>query len=101
MGIPTRWGGTGNGGTGVDWGIYFPPSEHGCTIHCDPSYHVNVFGRGEESGNAPIQAMVGAARPGYPGYQGGACIHGGGGRRQGRKNYRHRERDSRAGVDDG
>ena len=34
-----------------------------------------------EAGNAPIQEMVGAARPGYPINKGGACssIGGGGG----------------------
>ena len=29
-----------------------------------------------EAGNAPIQAMGGEARPGYPGDKGGACSSG-------------------------
>ena len=38
-----------------------------------------MFGGRAEAGNAPIQAMVGAARLEYPGDQGGACSHRGGG----------------------
>ena len=34
---------------------------------------------GAESGTAPIQVMVVAARPGYPGYKGGAGSSRGGG----------------------
>ena len=33
IGVPTHWGGAGNGGTGGDWGIYNPPPENGHTIH--------------------------------------------------------------------
>ena len=65
-----------------DWrisGIYQPPPEHGHTIHCDLSYHGLVSGSGAETGNAPIQAMVGADRPGYTGYKSGACSSRGGG----------------------
>ena len=80
VGIPTHWGGTGNGGTGVDWGIYHLPPEHGCAIHFDPPYHGLVFNGRAEAGNSPIQSMLGASCPGYHGYQGGAgiCRWGGG-----------------------
>ena len=73
MSVPTHWGGASNVGTGGDWGIYFPPPEHGCTIHFDSSYHILVSGGGSEAGNVPIQATVGADRPEYPGYKVGAC----------------------------
>ena len=70
VGVTTHWSGSGNGGTGGDRGIYRSPPEHGDTIHCDPSYHGIVFGGGAEARNAPIQVMVGTARPGYHGDQG-------------------------------
>ena len=54
-------------------------------MHCDPSYHGLVFGGRAESGNAPIQAMVGASHPGYheDKDRAGSC-GGGGGDRGGR-----------------
>ena len=67
------------GGTRGDQGLYRLPSEHSHTINCNPSYHGLVFGSGAESGNAPIQGMVGASRPGYHGKKGGTYSHGGGG----------------------
>ena len=70
MGVPTHWGGASNCGTGGDWGIYFPPPEHGIKIHCDFSDNGIVSDRGAESGNVPIQAMVGSACPVYPGDKG-------------------------------
>ena len=70
VGVPTHWSGADNGGIGGDRGIYCPPPEHGRAIYCDPSYHRLMFGRGAESGNAPIQEMVGTARPEYHEYQG-------------------------------
>ena len=73
--VHTHWGGAGNGGTGGDWGIYCPPPEHGRTIHCYSYYHGLVFGGGAEDGNAPIQAMVGSAHPGYHGDKGRAVRH--------------------------
>ena len=44
MGVPTHWGGVGNGVTGGYRGIYRPPPERGRAIHCDPSYHGLLFG---------------------------------------------------------
>ena len=79
MVVPTHWGVAGNGGTGGDRGIYLLPPEHGHTKHCESPYHGLMCGGGAEAGNAPIQAMVGAARPGYPGDKGRACSSGGGG----------------------
>ena len=79
MGVPTHWGGTGNGGTGGDQGINRPPPEHGCAIHCDLFYNGLVTGGGAKSGNAPIPAIVGESRPGYPRDKGGVCSNGGGG----------------------
>ena len=76
VGVPTHWGGSGNFGNRVDQGIYLPPPEYGHTIHCDLIHHGLVFGGGEDSSNASIQAMVRAALPGYNGYQGGACRRG-------------------------
>ena len=58
--------------------MYLPPLEHGCAIHCDPSYRGLVFGGGVEARNVPTQSMVRKACPGYPGDKGGACIRGGG-----------------------
>ena len=78
MGVPTHWGGTGNGGTGGDWGIYRLPPEHSRTINCESSYHGLVSGGGAEAGNAPTQEMVGADRPGYTGDKGRECRTGGG-----------------------
>ena len=72
MGVPTHCSGAGNGVTGGDWFIYRPPPEHGRTIHCDLTFHGAVSGRREEPGDAPIQEILGAARPKYPGYKGGA-----------------------------
>ena len=77
MGVPTHCNGSGNGGTGGGRGKYLPPPEHVCAIHCNPSHHGVVFGSGAESGNAPIQAMVGTYRPGYHGYHGGGVRLGG------------------------
>ena len=75
MGVTTDWSGSGNGGPGGDWGIYLPPPEDIRSIHFELSYHVILFGVRTESGNAPIQAMVGAACPGYNGDKGGAGSH--------------------------
>ena len=61
MSVPTNWGVTGNGETGRDWGIYHQTLDHGCAVHFKPSYHGLVFDGGVESGNVPIQAMVGEA----------------------------------------
>ena len=83
MGVPTHWDGDGNGGTGGDWGVYLPLPENGCTTHCDSYYHGLVFSSRAESRNAPIQAMVGSARPGYPGDTGGTCSSRGGGEETG------------------
>ena len=80
-------------------GIYCPPTEHGCTIQFDLSYHGLVSGGRVKAGNASIQAMVGAFSPGYPGYKFRACSSGGGGERRERKNQR--ERESRVGEDYG
>ena len=65
-----------------------------------------MFGGRAESGNAPIQAMVGASHPGYheDKDRAGSCKGGQPrrqGRRQGWKNWRRRDRESRLGVDDG
>ena len=79
VGVPTHWSGADNGGTGKYWGIYLPLPEHGCAIRYDPSYRGLVFGGGAENGNAPIQAMVGTARPVYHGDQGGPGSRRGGG----------------------
>ena len=75
VGVPTHWSGAENGGTVGYRGIYCPPPEHGRGIHCDPSYHGILFGGGKEDGGAPIQAMGGTSRPGFPGDQGraGSC----------------------------
>ena len=59
-------------------------------LYCDPSYHGLVFGGGAEAGNAPIQAMMGAARPGYTGYQGGSCSRRGGGGGRNKRTWRER-----------
>ena len=81
MGVLTHWIIVGNIGTGGYWGIYHPPLEHGCAIHCDPSYYGLVFGSRAEVGNVLIQAMVGTSRPEYHGdkYMAGSCGGGGGG----------------------
>ena len=98
VGVPTHWSGAGNGGTGGDRGLYRPLSEHGCAIHCDPSYHGLVFGGGAESRNLPIWVMVGSARPGYYEDKGRTGIHGGGGGgNAGWVNCRWGERESRSG----
>ena len=78
VGVPRHWSGAGNGGTGGDRGIYRLSPEHGCTIHCDPSYHGLVIGGRAESGNTPIQAIVRTARPGCHGDQvrAGSCVGG-------------------------
>ena len=73
MGVYTNWGGAGNGGAVGDLGVYPPPPEHGRTVHCDSFYHGLVSGGGAESGTAPIQAMVGSVRSGYPEDNCGAC----------------------------
>ena len=74
MGGATHWGSIGNCGTVGDQGIYLPPPEHGCTIHCDLSYHILVHGGRAEAGNAPILAYVIEDRFGYPGDKSGACF---------------------------
>ena len=74
LGVPARWNSDGSGWTGVDQGIYLPQPEHSYVIKFDPSYCGILFGGGVESENAPIQAMVTTARPGYHRYQGGAGI---------------------------
>ena len=73
MGVYTPWGVPNNGGTVGNQGVYFPPPEHGCKIHCDLSYHGLVSVGRAEARNAPIQVMVGSARLGYPVDKGGAC----------------------------
>ena len=78
MGVPTHWGGSGNGWTGGDWGVYCPPPQLGFAIHCNSYYQRLVSGGGAESGNSPIQAMVGAARPVYTGDKGRVCSSRGG-----------------------
>ena len=83
MGVLNHWGGAGNGGTAGDWGIYCPPPEHGRIIKFYSYYHGLVFGGEVEARNAPIQAMVGAVRLGYPGDKGGSCSSRGGGGRYG------------------
>ena len=70
MGVPTHWGGAGNIVTEGDRCIYHLSSEHVRTINFDYSYHGLVSGGVAEAGNEPIQAMVGAASPGYPGDKG-------------------------------
>ena len=79
VGVPTHWGGYINGGTGLYRGIYRLPPEHGHAIYFDLSYHGLVFGGRVEAGDSPIQAMVGASRPGYHKDQYGNGRHGGGG----------------------
>ena len=63
-----------------------------------------MSGGGAEAWNAPIQAMSGEARPGYPGDKGGVCRGGGGGSRRGKNIWRRRERERdmerRVGADD-
>ena len=66
-------------------GIYCLPPEHGRTVHLDSSYHGLVYGGGAEFGTVTIQAMVGAARYGYPRNNGGVCISGGGRGDEGRR----------------
>ena len=88
MVVSTHWCGSENGRTGGDRGIYCPPPEHGCTIYCDSSYHGFVSGGGVESGNSPIQAMLGASCLGYPGDKGGAFRSGGGVGVQVKNNHR-------------
>ena len=39
MSILTHWGGAGNGGIRLYWGIYCLSPEHGRTIHFNLSYH--------------------------------------------------------------
>ena len=85
MVVSNQWGGAGNGGTGVDWGIYLPPPEHVRTVHCGSSYPGLASGGRAEDGNALIQAMVGAARPGYPGGKGRTFSRVGGGGIGGRR----------------
>ena len=46
MGVPTHWGGAGNGGGGLYQGVYRPPPEHGHEVHCKSSYHRIVSGGG-------------------------------------------------------
>ena len=70
MGVCAHWSGAGNVGARGGRSIYFPPTEHVRTIHCDFSYHGLVSGGGAESGTAPIQEMVGSACPRYPGDNG-------------------------------
>ena len=73
MDVYTHWGGAGNGAAGVNWGVYRPPTEQGRTVHCNSYYH-GIFSRSRaEARTAPIQAMVGSTRSGYPGYKGRAC----------------------------
>ena len=79
MGVPTHWGGDGNGEAGQDMGVYPPPPEHGRTINFDSSYHGLVSGDRAESGTATFKGMTGAARSGYTMDKSGACISGGGG----------------------
>ena len=100
QGVPTYWGGAGNGGTGGDRGIYLLPPEHGRAINCNPSDHGLVFGGGEEAGNLYFQAMVGAYRPGYHGDQGGSGSRGGGGGYEG-GDRSWRSRESRVGAYNG
>ena len=66
MGICIHWGGTGNGGSGGDWGVYCPPSEHGLIVHFDSSCHGLVSGGRVEDGNAPLHAIVGESHSVYP-----------------------------------
>ena len=54
MGVYTHWGGSGNGGSGGDRGLYRPPQEHGLTVHCDLSYHGLVSDDGAKAETAPI-----------------------------------------------
>ena len=61
MGVYTHWGGAGTGGDGGYRGVYYPPPEHGCTVHCDLSYHGIVYDGGAESGTALIQLVMGQA----------------------------------------
>ena len=56
--------------------MYFPPPEHGHTIHCDSSYHGLMSGNGVEAGTVNIKVMVGAARSEYPRDKIRACISG-------------------------
>ena len=87
VGVPIHWSSAENDGTGGDRGIYLPPPEHGCTINFDLSYHGLMFGGVAESGNAPLQEMVGTSCSGYHEDQDRTCIHrgegGDGGRRTG------------------
>ena len=59
MGISTIWGGSGNGGTRRDQGVYCPPQEHGRKIHCNLSQHGLVScGRAEARDKALVEMVV-------------------------------------------
>ena len=61
-----------------------------------------MSGGGAEYGTAPIKAIVGAVRYGYPRDKSGACSNGGRGDGiQGWRNTRERDRESRIGKDGG
>ena len=82
MGVPPHLDGAGNSGNGGHLGIYIPPPEHVHVIHFDPFNHGLVFGGRAEYRNAPIQAMMEAARPVYheDKDRAGSCGGGGGDR---------------------
>ena len=63
------------------WQVRHQNTVQGRAINYNLSYHEIVSGVRAEAGNAPIQEMVGASHPGYPGDKGGECsrIRGGGG----------------------
>ena len=77
MVISTHWGSAGDGGTRRDQGVYRPPLEHGCTIHCDSPYYRLVSGRRAEAGDADFAEMVVAARSRYRRDKSGTCGRGG------------------------
>ena len=58
MGVTTHWGGAGNGGAGVDQGVYPLPQEHSLTVHFKFSYYGIVSGGGAEDGSTHFQAVV-------------------------------------------
>ena len=78
MGVPTHFPGGGNSGAGLDRGVYRPPPEHGCTIHCNSSYHDLMYSGKAEYVTETIKSIVGASPSGYPSYKSGTCSSGGG-----------------------
>ena len=71
MGISINWGGAGNVGNRINWGVYCLPLEHGCTKNWDLYYHGIVSGGEAEARYAAIVDMVGTANSRYNRYKSG------------------------------